>query len=80
VFNSRAWFNVVAMNMIMTESVPLLEKCRSMLERKGLLIWSGILYDEKERAVAAAARAGFSIIRDIFEHEWWCGTFQPGFS
>jgi ribosomal protein L11 methylase PrmA len=64
------------MNMIHTESTPLLEGCYSFLADGGHLIWSGILADEKEIAVVAASDTGFRMLRETTEEEWWCGLFR----
>jgi ribosomal protein L11 methyltransferase len=70
-----ARFDVMVMNMIHTESAPLLEKCSGHLAPGGTLIWSGILHDEYDRAVAAAGEFGFVLESPTRENEWWCGRF-----
>lgn len=69
-------FDVIAMNMIYTESAPLLPGCRSLLGTGGRLIWTGIVNDEKKEAVAAGNEAGFRLVRESSEEEWWCGLFR----
>lgn len=71
-----AQFNVIVMNMIHTESAPLLQQCRAMLAKGGGLVWSGILLDEKQRAIDAARMAGFVPERELHENEWWCAIFR----
>lgn len=71
-----ARFNVIVMNMIHTESAPLLEQCRAMVAKGGALVWSGILLDEKQRAIDAARIAGFVPEREFDENEWWCAIFR----
>lgn len=68
-------FSLVVMNMIHTESAPLLDNVALLLEPDGRLIWSGILKDEFGEAVAAAKKSGFDLISEKTENEWWCGVF-----
>jgi ribosomal protein L11 methyltransferase len=69
-------FGGISMNMIRTQSEPLLAQCTAMLMPGGALIWSGILIDEKEKVVAAAVGAGFTVVSELYETEWWCGIFR----
>jgi ribosomal protein L11 methyltransferase len=73
--NSAARVDCVVMNMIRAESEPLLDKTRILLGKKGRLIWSGILLEEKNEAIASAKGAGFALVGESFENEWWCGEF-----
>jgi ribosomal protein L11 methyltransferase len=68
-------FSLIVMNMIHTESAPLLVKVASLLGSEGRLIWSGILKDEYREAVTAAEKSGFELISEKTENEWWCGVF-----
>ena len=70
-----ARFDIAVMNMILTESAPLLDTVMALLKDKGMLIWSGILTDESRKTVELAGRSGFSLIFEKTENEWWCGTF-----
>jgi ribosomal protein L11 methylase PrmA len=69
-------FSLIVMNMILTESSPLLRKVASLLEPKGRFIWSGILKDEYLDARAMAERSGFKLASEKTENEWWCGVFE----
>ena len=73
--SAAGMFDVIVMNMIHTESAPLLGRCRELLAPDGLLLWSGILGDEYGRAVDAAGRQSFLLAGEMRENEWWCGTF-----
>ena len=73
--NAPGAFSLVVMNMIHTESAPLLDKVALLLEPEGRLIWSGILKDEFGEAVTAAGKSGFDLISEKTENEWWCGVF-----
>lgn len=69
-------FEAVVMNMILTESIPSLSGAVSRLVDGGILIWSGILVDEKNLAIEAAKKVGCNLFREKSEHEWWCGIFR----
>lgn len=68
-------FDVIVMNMIMTESEPLLSRICELLSDDGILIWSGILTQEKNDAITSAADFNFQLLEEKTEHEWWCGSF-----
>jgi ribosomal protein L11 methyltransferase len=68
-------FDFVIMNMIYTESAPLVKRCGELLKPGGMLIWSGILDDDHLEAVSAAEMTGFDKSGSIVENEWWCGIF-----
>jgi len=70
------FFDFVVMNMLLTESAPLLEKVSALCAPCGSLIWSGILTDEYHQAVDLAGKHHFSLISEKKENEWWCGTFK----
>ena len=69
-------FDVVIMNMLSTESLPLLGQISTMIQENALLIWSGLLVDERDEAVNAAKKSGFGIAGEEIENEWWCGAFR----
>lgn len=73
--SADAQFDVIVMNMIHTESAPLLSRCKELCVPGGRLVWSGILADEYDAAVKAASEAGFNLECQFTEHEWWCGVF-----
>ena len=75
IFKSKTLFDCVVMNMIRTESEPLIEPIRLLLKPGGRLIWSGILIEEKQHVVAAARCQGFALEEETLEEEWWCGVF-----
>jgi ribosomal protein L11 methyltransferase len=68
-------FDVVTMNMLSTESAPLLTRIHTMLQDEAILIWSGILAEEKGEVIGAARAFGFSLTCEMTENEWWCGAF-----
>jgi ribosomal protein L11 methyltransferase len=68
-------FDTVIMNMLSTESIPLLGRIADITQRGSILIWSGILAGESDEAVAAAGSFGFTLSSTGVENEWWRGTF-----
>ncbi len=70
--------DIVVMNMILTESAPLLDWASKTLKPGGLLILSGILVDEFDKAIALAQQDSCSLIDQTKENEWWCGIFKKG--
>jgi ribosomal protein L11 methyltransferase len=69
-------FDFIVMNMLITESAPLLENISALIAPGGGLIWSGLLSDEHLQAVKLAERHRFSLLSEKSENEWWCGTFR----
>jgi ribosomal protein L11 methyltransferase len=67
--------DIIVMNMILTESSPLLNWASNALTPGGLLILSGILADEYDKAVSLALQQGCTLLDQTRENEWWCGTF-----
>jgi ribosomal protein L11 methylase PrmA len=45
---------------------------------RGLLLWSGILIEEKNDVVDYASTKGFMLTEESTEEEWWCGAFIHG--
>jgi ribosomal protein L11 methyltransferase len=72
---ATARFDCIVMNMLITESAPLLNRVATLATPGGTLIWSGILAEEAAEATGRAGRAGFLLRTVRRENEWWCGTF-----
>ncbi|MCL2690582.1 MAG: 50S ribosomal protein L11 methyltransferase [Chitinispirillia bacterium] len=68
-------FDVVIMNMLYSESVPLLQQVKSLSKNGSLLIWSGILAEEQDDVIKEALRFGFKLDNCQTENEWWRGSF-----
>ena len=68
-------FDAVIMNMLYSESVPLLGQVKSLTKKGSLLIWSGILVEEQNDVIKEAQRYGFKLDNCQTENEWWRGTF-----
>jgi ribosomal protein L11 methyltransferase len=69
-------FDAVVMNMLSTESIPLLAQICKIIKKESILIWSGILADEKNEVITAAEKFGFTLSDSQVENEWWCGAFS----
>lgn len=70
-------FDIIVMNMIHMEAAPLLSRCKSFLSKNGILIWSGILREQKDISIDFAKEKGFILEKELTENEWWCGSFYP---
>jgi ribosomal protein L11 methyltransferase len=70
-----AAFDAVVMNMIFTESAPLLPEVRRLLRPRGELIWSGLLVEDRPQTITAAPRHDFALVEEYTEGEWWAGRF-----
>jgi ribosomal protein L11 methyltransferase len=68
-------FDLVVMNMLLTESAPLLSHVSCLLKPGGRFIWTGILTDEHRKTIALAKPHGLRCIAGKEENEWWCGTY-----
>ncbi|MDG5814724.1 50S ribosomal protein L11 methyltransferase [Chitinispirillales bacterium ANBcel5] len=69
-------FDIVTMNMLYIESVPLIKDIRSIIKKGGHLIWSGLLFSERTEIISIASDYGFKLAGELKENEWWCGTFE----
>ncbi|MCL2844102.1 MAG: 50S ribosomal protein L11 methyltransferase [Chitinivibrionia bacterium] len=71
-----AKFDTIVMNMIRSESAPLLRAvCRMLSQENGTLLWSGILLEERDIVIAEAQKVGFELAEEITENDWWGGKF-----
>jgi len=70
-----AKFDTVVMNMISSQSIPLLGDICRVLKKNGALLWSGILTQEKKKIVEEAKKFGFELQTEIVENEWWGAKF-----
>jgi ribosomal protein L11 methyltransferase len=69
-------FDCIVMNMIRSESEPMMENISGLLKVNGYCIWSGLLIEEKNSVIAHASPKGLLLRNESFEEEWWCGVFQ----
>ena len=68
-------FDCCVMNMLLTESLPVLGDVGRLVKQNGVLVWTGTLITEKETAITSAATEGFVLVNEREENEWWCGLF-----
>lgn len=80
-----ARFDVILANVLSGVLVPLLPSFHRALapagggpadRPAGRLVLGGILEGEAEGVIEAAERAGFELIREDLEEEWWGGLFE----
>ncbi|MBN2036578.1 MAG: 50S ribosomal protein L11 methyltransferase [Chitinispirillaceae bacterium] len=69
------WFDLAVMNMILTESAPLVGGVTRLLKPGARLIWSGILVKEHGACLELAGSNSLGLISEKEEGEWWCGVF-----
>lgn len=70
-----ARFDIVVMNIISAEGMPMVDVIVRLLRDNGILIWSGLLLEERKDILVAANAKGFALDKDAHENEWWCATF-----
>ena len=71
----NARFDIVVMNMISSQGMPILDDVRLLLRDGGRFVWSGLLLDERKGLTASARAHGFAFDKDAHENEWWCASF-----
>lgn len=76
-------FDIIVANVLSGVLVPLLPAFHAALtpprsdrEGAGQLILGGILDEEADDVIEAAGRAGFTLLTEDLEEEWWGGLFQ----
>lgn len=69
-------FDLILANILSGVLVPLLPAFRRALASSGRLILAGILDEESERVAEAAERAGFTLLAEDREEEWWSALFE----
>lgn len=74
-------FEVIVANVLSGVLVPLLPAFHASLVPGrsgggGYLILGGILDEEADAVISAAHAAGFTLLREDLEEEWWGGLFQ----
>lgn len=67
-----ARFDMVVMNVILTEGQPVLRSAVDHLNPGGKLCWSGLLLEDRTRAVTTADDCDLAPIGEIIENEWCC--------
>lgn len=69
-------YDMIVMNMIMKESEPLLPVVSELLNNNGILVWSGILTQERDEVITSACDFNLELLQEKTENEWWCGSFK----
>jgi ribosomal protein L11 methyltransferase len=68
-------FDIVVMNMISSDGLPLLPRIHSLTKPSGFFIFSGLLLEERKSVLGAVVSHGFHVRSQAHENEWWSGTF-----
>lgn len=71
-----ARYHIILANVLSSVLRPLLPHFRAALTPGGHLILSGILQAEAEAMQEAASAAGFALVREDREEEWWTGLLR----
>ena len=69
-------YDVIAGNVLSGVLVPLLPGFRSSVCSHGSLILAGIMAWEADSVIEAAEAAGFRLVREDRDEEWWGGLFS----
>lgn len=70
-------FDLILANILSSVIRPLLPAFRAALRPGGRLIVSGILQGEAEDVDASAVQAGFQVVDEDREEEWWSALLLP---
>jgi ribosomal protein L11 methyltransferase len=68
-------YDVIVANVLSRVLLPLLKPFRVALHGGGSLLLGGILQSEAEEMVEAARAAGYLLVAEDREDEWWSGRF-----
>ena len=68
-------FDVILANVLSGVLLPLLPAFYEALKPAGRLVLSGILESEGDAMLSAASSAGFELVREELEDEWWSAMF-----
>lgn len=69
---------VIIANILSSVILDLLATMRSSLAEGGEIILSGILLDERDMMAARLTEAGWSVMMEESEGEWWAAVAVPG--
>jgi ribosomal protein L11 methyltransferase len=70
-------YDLILANILSSVIIPLLPAFLARLRAPGRVIVAGILQAESDAFVAAARRAGFKLLKEDREEEWWGGLLEP---
>jgi ribosomal protein L11 methyltransferase len=71
-----AAFDIISANVLSGVLLPLLPSFFRSLAPSGYLILGGILESEADDMIAAAQHAGFTLLTEDLEEEWWGGLLR----
>jgi ribosomal protein L11 methyltransferase len=71
-----AVYDIIAANVLSSVLTPMLSAFYRAVKPAGHLILGGILEGEADDMIDAAAAAGFRLLAEDLEEEWWGGLFQ----
>ena len=72
----REPYDIIIANILSGVIVPLLPAFASTLAHDGAILLSGILEEEAEGVIRAAAEVGLQLEIEDLEAEWWSGCFR----
>jgi ribosomal protein L11 methyltransferase len=73
----RGSYDLIVANVLSGILMPLLPAFREAMRDTGDLLLAGILLEEAASMMDAATRAGFRLVAEDREDEWWSGWFAP---
>lgn len=71
-------FDLIAANVLSSVLQPLLASFHRAIRESGHLILGGILESEADDMIDAARAAGFTLLAEDLEEEWWGALFRRG--
>jgi ribosomal protein L11 methyltransferase len=70
-------YDFILANILSSVIIPLLPAFLSVLNADGHIVVAGILQAESDAFVSEAERAGFDVITEDCEEEWWAALLRP---
>ncbi|MBF0431658.1 MAG: 50S ribosomal protein L11 methyltransferase [Fibrobacteria bacterium] len=64
------FFDVIALNMIRTESLPLMDSCFRFLKPQGRCIWTGLISEDREKIKAYIQGSQWTVEREVELNDW----------
>lgn len=69
-------FDLVLANIIRSVLEPMLPQLRDLVMPGAPIVLAGLLMDERERMLKAAGEAGFTLLEEAAENEWWACSLR----
>ena len=70
-------YDIVLANIVSDVIIPLSVHVPAFLRRDGVFITSGIIEGRQAEVEAAIEKAGFRIVRHLYEEDWHCFVAEP---